>query len=1146
MTDKHNHDLEKDSLEPLKAEYYEGKHLAAPIREIEDKWKLLPAYLKVKGLVKQHIDSFNYFVNVDLKNIIKANEKVTSDVDPHFYLKYTGIRVGSPERTDADVANRSYTPHECRLRDLTYSANIYVDVEYTRGRQIVKRKNVMIGRLPIMLRSSHCVLAGKSEADLARMKECPLDPGGYFVVKGTEKVILVQEQLSKNRIIVDVDKKENIVANVQSSTHERKSKTAIFVKNGKIYLKHNSIAEDIPVAIFMKALGIQSDREIAQLVCGNDHELNDAFAINIEESSRLRVFTQMQALDYIGGKVKINRKLSTVKKTLAEEALEVLATVILAHVPVENLNFREKSIYAAVMIRRVLVAMTDHVQVDDRDYVGNKRLELAGQLLSLLFEDLFKKFNSDLKISADKVLKKPNRTQEFDIFNQLVLHGDHITSGFIRAISTGNWVLKRFKMDRAGITQVLSRLSYISALGMMTRISSQFEKTRKVSGPRALQPSQWGMLCPSDTPEGEACGLVKNLALMTHITTDQEEEPIRKIAFTLGVEDVNRLTGAEIYLPNTFIVLLNGNILGITRRVQHFVRSFRRLRRVGRVSEFVSVFVNIHQRTVNLSSDGGRICRPLIIVENSKPAVTQQHINDLIAGKLVFDDFLKKGVIEYVDVNEESDSNIAVYEKDIIPQTTHLEIEPFTLLGAVAGLIPYPHHNQSPRNTYQCAMGKQAIGAIGYNQLNRIETLIYLMVYPQQPMVKSKTIELIGYDKLPAGQNATVAVMSYSGYDIEDALVLNKSGLDRGFGRCQVMRKYASLVKRYPNGTHDRLADPPARNSDTWNDSYDAIEPDGIAGVGEPLEAGSIYINKQTPVSSGLDAGVPGASQSVAYKPAPQRYKSPQTGYIDKVLFTTTESDQTLIKINIRQTRRPELGDKFSSRHGQKGVCGIIVQQEDMPFSDLGVCPDIIMNPHGFPSRMTVGKMIELLAGKAGVLDGSLQYGTAFGGSKVEDMSRILISHGFNYSGKDYVTSGITGEPLSAYIFFGPIYYQKLKHMVMDKMHARARGPRATLTRQPTEGRSRDGGLRLGEMERDCLIGYGASMLLLERLMISSDAFEVHVCDGCGLIGYAGWCQYCKSSKFMKTMEIPYAAKLLFQELMAMNISPRMILEDSI
>ena len=723
----------------------------------------------------------------------------------------------------------------------------------------------------------------------------------------------------------------------------------------------------------------------------------------------------------------------------------------------------------------------------------------AGQLLSLLFEDLFKKYNSDLKMNIDKVLKKPNRTQEFDVYSQLLFHGDHITSGFVRAISSGNWSLKRFRMERAGVTQVLSRLSFIAALGMMTRISSQFEKTRKVSGPRALQPSQWGMLCPSDTPEGEACGLVKNLALMTHITVDDEEAPLVKLSYILGVEgnfaactnllfllstsghqqinpylimyviDVSLLTGPEVYLPDTFLVFLNGNILGITRHSAQFVSAFRRMRRAGRISEFVSIFISDHHNSVHISCDGGRICRPLIIVENGKPRVRTEHIEQLSAGKLTFDDFLRMGLIEYLDVNEESDSNIALYEREIIPESTHVEIEPFTILGAVAGLIPYPHHNQSPRNTYQCAMGKQAIGAIAYNQLNRIDTLLYLMVYPQQPMVKTKTIEMIGYDKLPAGQNATVAVMSNSGYDIEDALVLNKASLDRGYGRCQVLRKYATLLRQYSNGSYDRLADPPVHPDDpnTVQEKYEVLDKDGIASVGERIKPGQVYINKQMPTNTSSDIGVNSRDPTAnAYKNAPMSYKSGMEGYVDKVLMTTTDNDQTLIKALIRQTRRPELGDKFSSRHGQKGVCGIIIQQEDMPFSDLGVCPDVIMNPHGFPSRMTVGKMIELLAGKAGVLKGQLQYGTAFGGSKVEDMSRILIENGFSYSGKDYVTSGVTGEPLSAYIYFGPVYYQKLKHMVMDKMHSRSRGPRAVLTRQPTEGRSRDGGLRLGEMER--------------------------------------------------------------------------------
>ena len=444
-------------------------------------------------------------------------------------------------------------------------------------------------------------------------------------------------------------------------------------------------------------------------------------------------------------------------------------------------------------------------------------------------------------------------------------------------------------------------------------------------------------------------------------------------------------------------------------------------------------------------------------------------------------------------------------------------------------------------------MGKQAIGAIAYNQLNRIDTLLYLMVYPQQPMVKTKTIELIGYDRLPAGQNAMVAVMSYSGYDIEDALVLNKASVDRGFGRCQVMKKTAVQLRTYANGSHDRIGDIPKGPDGQVPYKFEVLEDDGLAAVGSEVRDGQVYINKQSPTSANDNSEAALASNDLTvYRSAASTYKLKVPSYIDQVMITDSDGDQQIIKALLRQTRRPELGDKFSSRHGQKGVCGLIASQEDMPFTDQGICPDVIMNPHGFPSRMTVGKMIELLAGKAGVITGELQYGTAFGGSKVEDMSRILIENGFSYSGKDFLTSGITGEPMVAYVYFGPIYYQKLKHMVMDKMHARARGPRAILTRQPTEGRSRDGGLRLGEMERDCLIGYGATQLLLERLMISSDAFPVNVCQRCGLLGYNGYCSYCKSSKQVSNLTVPYATKLLFQELMAMQVVPRLVLEDAV
>ncbi|CAD6889454.1 unnamed protein product [Tilletia laevis] len=1141
-----------DAIAALKAAQLGGKSLSEPIKAIEDKWELLPAYLQVKGLVKQHIDSFNYFINTDLSNIIKANERITSDIDPRFYLKYTGIRVGMPQRADEEFKTKNIFPHECRLRDITYSAPILVDIEYYRGGKRIRRDNVSIGRMPIMLRSDRCWLNGMTTKELAKANECPLDPGGYFVVRGTEKVILVQEQLSKNRIIVEADPKKGLVqASVTSSTLERRTKTYVLTKKEKIYLKHNTLAEEVPICIVFKAMGITSDREMIQLVAGSDEKYQESFLINVEECGKLRIYTRKQALEYIGQRSRNIKRgpPGTMRRPLSEEGLDLLATTILAHVPVDRLNFRPKAIYIATMVRRVLMATQDSSMVDDRDYVGNKRLELAGQLLSLLFEDLFKKYNTDLKQNIDKVLRKQNRTEEFDAWNQMRFLEDLITSGFVRAISTGNWSLKRFKMERAGITHVLSRLSYIAALGMMTRISSQFEKTRKVSGPRALQPSQWGMLCPSDTPEGEACGLVKNLALMTHITTDVEEAPISRIAFMLGIEDIGLVTGAELYEDHVYLVFLNGNVLGVTRAPHRFVTDFRRLRRAGRMSEFVSIYTSSPHQTVHIASDGGRICRPMIIVKNGRPMVTAAHIARLKAKELQFDDFLTLGLVEYLDVNEENDSYIALYENSIVPTTTHLEIEPFTILGAVAGLIPYPHHNQSPRNTYQCAMGKQAIGAIAYNQLNRIDTLLYLIVYPQQPMVKTKTIELIGYDKLPAGQNAMVAVMSYSGYDIEDALVLNKGSLDRGFGRCQVMRKQTVQLRKYPNGTFDRLADAPVDEEGKKQDKYRLLEEDGIAGVGDRMVENDVYVNKQVPAPDVPGAAAGSGSYGAAgpaYSNQPATYRGKANAFVDQVIITETDSDQTLVKVLLRQTRVPELGDKFSSRHGQKGVCGLIVPQADMPFTDKGVNPDIIMNPHGFPSRMTVGKMIELLAGKAGVITGRLQYGTAFGGSKVEDMSRLLVENGYSYAGKECLTSGITGEMMEAYVYFGPIYYQKLKHMVMDKMHARARGPRAVLTRQPTEGRSRDGGLRLGEMERDCLIGYGATQLLLERLMLSSDVFSCNACQQCGLLGYNGYCVYCKSSKDVVKLQIPYATKLLFQELIAMNVVPRLVLEDAV
>ncbi|KAL1902157.1 DNA-directed RNA polymerase III complex subunit Rpc2 [Ceratocystis pirilliformis] len=1146
-----------DGFEALLEPFYNGKKLTDPISTREDKFQLLPAFLKVKGLVKQHIDSYNFFVEHEIKEIVAANRTIKSDADSTFWLEFLDIRVQRPNRQDESdfPPNSEVTPMECRLRDMTYSAPIFVDIAFIREKQRVVRKNIRLGRMPVMLRSSKCWLSGANNSQMEAMNECPLDPGGYFIVGGTEKVILIQEQLSKNRVIVEADEKNNIIsASVTSSTHERKSKTYVQFKKDRIVLSHNILVEAVPIVIVLKAMGGLSDLEIMALVCGSDGRYQDSFAVNFEEATKAGVFTQQQALEYVGARVKMGGRRMPggpqMRRNHVEEGLDALANLIIAHVPIEGLDFYPKAIYIALMTRRVLFAMHNSTLVDDRDFVGNKRLELAGQLLSLLFEDLFKRFMSEVKMSIDKYLKKNNRAIALDPVNIISNHANSIGQGLNRAIQTGNWNVKRFNMNRAGVTHVLSRLSYIAALGMMTRISSQFEKTRKVSGPRALQPSQWGMLCTSDTPEGEACGLVKNLALMTHITTNVDEEPVKRWVFTIDptAESIRNFTGQEMHQPGNYIIHINGTPLALTRYPKQFTAKFRALRRKGWISPFVSVHMNSHFSAVHIATDEGRICRPYIIVKSGKSNLKAEHLRLLQLGKATFDDFLKHGVVEYLDVNEENDTLVALNEDHLTNSSTHMEIEPFTLLGAVAGLIPFPHHNQSPRNTYQCAMGKQAIGAIAYNQFNRIDTLLYTLVYPQRPMVISKTIELVRYDRLPAGQNATVVVMSYSGYDIEDALVLNKASIDRGFGRCQVFKKYTTELQKYANGRQEQLGRPVNEGEGESRRRVprdEALDDDGLATVGYRVRAGEVMIKKETPIDQ-ASTGIGADRGPSEYRDSSTTYRTPDPSYIDKVMLSSTEKDTVVVKVQTRQTRRPELGDKFSSRHGQKGVVGIIVDQEDLPFSDAGLVPDIIMNPHGFPSRMTVGKLIECLTGKASVLDGRKDYGfgDAFRSHPVEDMGRVLIEHGFSWEGKDYFTSGITGEPFEAYLYNGPIYYQRLKHMVQDKMHSRSTGPRASLTRQPTEGRSREGGLRLGEMERDCLIAYGASQLLLERLMLSSDAVQIDICQRCGLFGYKGYCTTCDSTGEVTKMTMPYAAKLLVQELISMNVGVRLQLDD--
>ncbi|XP_047306154.1 DNA-directed RNA polymerase III subunit 2-like [Impatiens glandulifera] len=1110
-----------------------------PVKSQVDKYKLIPEYLQRRGLAKEQLHSYNYFINIGIKKIVQANDRIVSKADPSVSLRYTDIWID--EKT-------MLKPKSCRLSDATYDAPILVKIEYTNGRydlmqsSVMKTKTVPIGRMPVMLKSNRCFLHGKDEYELAKLGECPLDPGGYFVINGSEKVILIQEQLSNNRIFID-NNKGCIQASVTSFTSQIRNKTLIRMEKEKIYVYMNQFTTNkVPIMVVMKAMGMESDQEVVQML-GRDPCYNDLLNPSIEECVSNNVYTQKQALDFL-------------EKKGFGRALYLLKNLFIANVPVHGDNFREKCLYVAIMMRRMMDVVLNRDVVDDKDYVGNKRFELSGQLLSILFEDLFKSMNEEVISVVDKKIGMWSRFSNLDISQHII--ADRITHGIQRALSTGSWDINRFRMHRKGITQVVQRLSFIGMVGHMTRVSPQFEKSRKVSGPRALQTSQWGMLCPCDTPESEQCGLVKHLALMTHVTTHEEEDPIITMCYSLGIQNI-KLRPVELHSKDSFQVVLNGRILGNHRKPQVFVKALRMLRRNGTLNEFVSVFVNEKHRCVYLASDGGRVCRPLLIAENGASKIKEYHMKELIDGVRTFDDFLHNGLIEYLDVNEENNALIALYDRDVTAETTHIEIEPFTILGVCAGLIPFPHHNQSPRNTYQCAMGKQAMGHQAYNQLIRMDQLMYSLVYPQRPLLTTRAIELVGYDKLGGGQNATVAVMSFTGYDIDDAIVMNKATLDRGFGRCIVMKKMPSVLKKYGNNSQDRIIRPIKEGC--YAEKMNILDNDGIASPGEIIRSGDIYVNKQIPLVTSGETRLSDFLDDKEYRDCKQIYKDLSAEgdapvVIDRVSLSTDRDNNMSLKLMIRHTRRPEIGDKFSSRHGQKGVCGIIINQEQFPYSERGICPDLIMNPHGFPRRMTVGKLIELLGSKAGASCGRFHYGSAFGepsghADTVDVISETLVKNGFNYNGKDFLYSGETGFPLQAYIFMGPIYYQRLKHMVMDKIHARGNGPRVMITRQPTEGRARNGGLRVGEMERDCLIAYGASMLIYERLMLASDPFEIKVCKKCGLMGYYNYklkmnvCSTCKSGENVASLKVPYACKLLFQELQSMNIVPRLKLRDA-
>jgi len=1139
-------------------------------------------------LVKHQVYSYNDFIqNQMTKTIDMFNPLIIKS--PHDYLpeykkyrleveiRFDNLSIYRPEIHENNGSTKLMFPSDARLRNFTYSSNFTLDLQIkyiirngtnleNEEYKYVNLSKIQFGKMPIMLNSSICVLKQYPHIHPDKIDECKMDPGGYFIINGSEKTCLGQEKPADNKVFCFKQKPSHKwlwTAEFRSVPDWKciSPKQIYMMINSKlssygheILVQLPRLKKPIPLFVLFRALGVDSDKQICNMIVLNGDKESTAMEYlkaSIYEGSEYN--THEDSMEYIISNViytPINMDRDEGHKKKTEFALDVLSNDLFPHCKTKE----EKVYLLGFMTLRLIKSFSGNEKQTDRDSYENKRVELTGTLLNNLFRNYFNKVVKDIQKQVIREINNGSWKSSEDYSNIITLTNIYkivksttIENGIKRALSTGDFGIKSMNTNKVGVAQVLNRLTYLSTLSHLRRVNTPIDKSGKLIEPRKLHGSTWGFLCPAETPEGQSVGVVKNLSYMTNVSTYSDSTPIyeyiKPFLYPLDSYDT-------VLFYDKVKIFVNGRWIGVTDKPIELYNELKLKKHNGMIHIYCSIVFNYRLKEIYVCNECGRLVRPVFKVKDNRILLTQEIIERLKQDTLTWRDLIiplkcSESIIEYIDSEEQNNSMICMRPNKFNNNYsyTHCEIHPSTIFGVLASCIPFPQHNQSPRNTYQCAMGKQAIGIYVSNFHKRMDKTAYVLNYTMRPLVDTRIMNMMKLNDLPCGNQVIVAIMTHGGYNQEDSILVNKGSIDRGLFHATIYHTEKDEDKKINGEEELRVKPNPNITRNMKFGNYDKINQMGVIDENEIINDKDIIISKIVVIKEHKNDN----SKIIKYEDQSKSHRTTEECYVDKNYIDRNGDGYTFCKVRIRAMRKPTIGDKFSSRHGQKGTIGNIINEEDMPYTKEGIRPDIIINPHAIPSRMTIAQLKETIIGKLLLKLGLFGDGTSFGENNMDEVYKELQKNKYESKGNEVLYDGKTGEQIETSIFIGPVYYQRLKHMVNDKQHSRCIGPMVNLTRQPAEGRSRDGGLRFGEMERDCMISHGASKFTKERIYDVSDKYALNICKKCGMIAvyndkeHIHICNVCENRTDFSYVRMPYSCKLLFQELITMNIVPRIM-----